>query len=93
MRRLYVYHGLFALIGAAVGLDALVSVATGGLTLPVALMALGAVGMILASVYKVLTADSAEFSIPAYALFGLILAALFALLGAVLQVADYAIHG
>lgn len=91
MHRLYVCHGSFALLGAAVGLDALVSAATGGPTLPVALMALGAAAMILTSVYEVLTTDPEEFSIPAYALFGLILAALFALLGAVLQVADYAV--
>ncbi|WP_435175365.1 hypothetical protein [Halorussus sp. AFM4] len=89
MDRRYVYHGSYALLGAAVGLDAFVSAATGGLSLPVGLMALGATAMLLIALYEVLTSDSSEFAVPAYAVFGLILAALLAFLGAVLQVAEY----
>lgn len=89
MRRAYLYYGSFAVFGASLAVDGLVSAASEGWTLPVAFLALTAGGLVLTSVYRGLTTDPAEFSAEAYAVFGVALAALLALLGAVLQLASY----
>lgn len=88
MHRLYIYHGSLSIIGAVFGVNALLSVAARGSSLPVILMALGGSGMVITSIYEVLTTEPADFTIKAYAIFAVVLGALLALLGVALQIAS-----
>ncbi len=73
-----------AIIGAAFGSKALLSSAADGVDVPVALMTFGGGGMVVVSMYNVLTSDPEATSIPAYAVFAVVLGAVFSVLGVVL---------
>lgn len=84
MRRFTVYHGSLAVIGVAFVADGLASVSAEGVGLSVVPL-LGGVSMVVASTYTILTGDPDDFSIPAWAAFGIVLGAIFSVLGVALD--------
>ncbi|NEU56821.1 hypothetical protein [Halorussus sp. MSC15.2] len=85
MHRFHLYHGSMAIIGAAIGSKALLSAAADGVDAPIVLMALGGGGLAVASMYTVFARDPEESAIPAYAVLGAILGAVFSVLGVVVE--------
>jgi hypothetical protein len=83
--RFYLYHLSLGVLGALWGFRALVSILTGGGSLPLTLMALGGIGMVVAVVYGLLTSDPNEFAVGRVSLAGVVLAALLTLIGVTLQ--------
>ncbi|MEE6211053.1 hypothetical protein U3A55_12950 [Salarchaeum sp. III] len=84
MERLYVYNGALAVIGVAVVVQTAV---TGGSTLLTAFVAASGGAMVVGAGYDAVRRDPAEFTVPAGAVFALVVAAGVALLGALLNLA------
>lgn len=84
VNRFHLYHGSYVVFGLALGIDGLQSAAD-GIGLLAALLLLASGGLVVTSLYQLLTTDPEEFAVPAWAVFAVALAALLAFLGTVLE--------
>ncbi|SIR93107.1 hypothetical protein SAMN05421858_4634 [Haladaptatus litoreus] len=84
MNRFYLYHVSMLIVGATLGIPALVSVIFGEQSIPLVLQSVGGCGMAVGAIYEVFSKDPAEFTVGKYTVWTVTL-------GALLVVLSYAI--
>jgi hypothetical protein len=84
-KQFYLYHLSLGVIGAVWGLSAVSTTLTDGASLPLGLAGIGGVGLVVAVVYELATADPDEFSVGRVSVGVVVTGAVLTLLGAALQ--------
>lgn len=87
MRQFYLYHFSLGVMGAVWGLGAISTILAQGVSLPLGLAGVGGIGLVVAVVYEVTTANPDEFSVGRVTVGGVVLGAVLTLIGAGLQLA------
>lgn len=88
MNRFFLYHISMLIIGATVAVPALISVITGGQSIPILLQAIGGCGMVGAALDGIVSKDPAEFTVDKYEVWAIILAALLVVFGTTIRLVD-----
>ncbi|SDR06530.1 hypothetical protein [Halopelagius longus] len=63
MNRFYIFYICLAIYGAAFALRSIAAIVDGSTSLPIILASIAGVGMIIASVYEILTGSPSDFDI------------------------------
>lgn len=87
MRLFYLYHGSIGVMGAVWGAGAILTILAQGVSLPLGLAGVGGIGLMIAVLHEVVTANPDEFSVGRITVGGVVLGAVLTLIGASLQLA------
>jgi hypothetical protein len=86
-KQFYLYHLSLGVIGVVLGLSAISSIRAEGVSLPLGLAGVGGVGLVVAVVYELATANPDEFSVGRVSVGLVVVGAVLTLIGAGLQLA------
>ena len=87
MKQFYLYHVSLGVMGVVWGLSAISTILAGGMSLPLGLAGVAGVGLVVAVVYELVTANPDDFSVGRVTVGVVVVGAVLTLIGAGLQLA------